>query len=377
MGKKLAQNLEFRQTPSEGKKAALYIRVSSNEFLVTRKDERAKGIHRTEADIESLFRESVRTQKEDAIAYCKKQHPPWDYEIYDEDCDISGTLDSDERPGLERLLKDISQGTIHTVVIRDISRFARNMYVLERMIKEHLFPAGVNLIGMDDGISIATPMGKFLTQILGAMAERQISEMRVNTMRNRYSAAKHGTLVHAPYTYGFRSTGPRNVAVVPEEARVVKTIFKEYVTNKTSTTAIADMLNAQKDKAPTRWGSGIWLPNRIHTILHNPRYIGKINYRDLKMLPSPFPPIIEKELWDGAQKELKRRGLIGPRTQSSINLLTGLLKCSHCIERQKKDPNVKTNMFCMTAKPELKYYDCQARHMKGKKVCLSQLILRT
>lgn len=376
MGKKPAQLVKFEPTPKEGKKAAIYIRVSSNEFRLTRKE--AKELRastkatsnpllpQNEA-LEDKVRESVATQREDAITYCKQQTPPWAYEIY-EDNELSGTLGSDERPKLARLLKDVDAGIIHTVLVRDIKRLARSGRILKDIVATHLLPNGVELHGLTDGTRISTPNARFFTSILAEVAELEVNYTREHSMRNREQAALDGTLAHCPCTYGYQSTGKRSVGIVPKEAKWVRVIFHEYAINKRSCQDIADKLTAQK--APTRWGSGFWSSARVYAILHNPRYIGRINYRGHTMLENHvFKPIIEMKVWDKAQAELKRRSIIGPRTQNSPHLLTGLLKCPYCIERQKKDPNVKPNMFSMIAGKTLRYYDCQTRHRKGARSC--------
>ena len=315
MGKKQAKVFKFVPTSKEGKKAGIYIRVSSNEFLLSRREERKKEKEAQEAHsanptsapetIEDKVRQSVATQKEDAIRYCKKQEPPWYYETY-EDNEISGTLGKDERPDLDKLLADVAAGKIHTIIVRDVKRLARNARLLKDIIDDYLIPNGVELIGLFDNIHISTPYARFFTAILGEVAELEVAYIRETTMRNREQAALDGTLAHCSFVYGYESIGRRQIGVVEEEAEIVKQVFKEYVINKTSANTIADMLTTQK--TPMRWGAGRWGPGRIRDILTNPRYIGRINYRQHKMLPSPFPPIVDEKLWYAAQEERKRRG---------------------------------------------------------------------
>ena len=122
MVKKPARITRFEPTTKEGKKAAIYIRVSSNEFRPTRKENQTLKRQQRAANqpvtppndpVENKVRESITTQKQDAIQYCQQQRPPWPYEIY-EDNEFSGTLDIEDRPDLSRLIKDIIDGKIHT-----------------------------------------------------------------------------------------------------------------------------------------------------------------------------------------------------------------------------------------------------------------------
>ena len=55
-----------------------------------------------------------------------------------------------ERPGVQRLLKLVEQGAIRTIIVRDLSRFARN-YLEAGHYLEFVFPAyGVRFISIND-----------------------------------------------------------------------------------------------------------------------------------------------------------------------------------------------------------------------------------
>ena len=171
MGKKQARVVKFEQTPSAGKKAAIYVRVSSNEFIVSRHDE--KKLKEIQPSIEDKVRQSVTTQRADAIQYCQKQVPPWTHQLY-EDNDLSGTLGADERPGLAKLLRDVEQGKIHTILVRDVKRLARNNRILKEIIADYLLPKGVELHGLTDAIKISTPNARFYTSVMAEVAELEV-----------------------------------------------------------------------------------------------------------------------------------------------------------------------------------------------------------
>lgn len=69
--------VEFKPTTKAGKRAAIYVRVSRNEFT-------------TGDDGEKELRQSVKNQKEDGIRHCEREG--WEYELYDKDCELSGTF---------------------------------------------------------------------------------------------------------------------------------------------------------------------------------------------------------------------------------------------------------------------------------------------
>src|SRR5450756_2619759 len=116
---RLLDKLRFKQIPYEGKKAALYVRVSKDEFILNESGEREE-------------RTSVTTQRDDAVEYAKGKK--WAYEVYDQDSDISGFEDIAKRPGISKLLQDVRDGKIHTVVVREVKRLSRNQSQLSHII---------------------------------------------------------------------------------------------------------------------------------------------------------------------------------------------------------------------------------------------------
>ena len=66
--------------------------------------------------------------------------------------------------------------------------------------------------------------------------------------------------------------------IVPEEAEIVRGIFREYFDDRVSMRAIADALNARG--VPTK-RNGRWSKRQIHRILHSPLYEGARRWADI------------------------------------------------------------------------------------------------
>lgn len=374
---------EFVRTSVEGKKAAIYVRVSQNEFQRKSKRKPDDG-GPDERELEA--RQSVKTQRSDAIAICEKNK--WQYEIYDKDCETSGTLVAGKDTGrkdLARLLEDVEKKRIHTIIARDVKRFARNNRHLKDIIFDFLIPNGVPLVGTSQPLDITTPEGRVFVSMLGEFAELEVYNTRAVSMRNREAKAEEGTLLLNPYTYGFdNQSGKGPLIVVEAEAETVRRIFHMYTKKHMSYMTIANTLN--EEGVPTKWKglitrkrdftNSLWTETQISKTLRNLRYIGQISYND-NVYESPFPPIVSRELWNETQAEHASRTKKGGFgfTKKSKHLLSGILKCGYCLadydENTAKGWKITPSMTIGYAgkNGKHKYYICQTKYHIKKDYC--------
>ena len=76
------------------------------------------------------------------------------------------------RPGLQKMLSVVKAGD--TVVVESVSRFARNTRDLLDLI-DKLTAKGVEFVSQKEHIDTATPTGKFMLTVFGAVAELERS----------------------------------------------------------------------------------------------------------------------------------------------------------------------------------------------------------
>ena len=97
--------------------------------------------------------------------------PDWQYvEIY-ADPGISGTR-AEKRPDFLRMIEDCRAGKIQKVLVKSISRFARNTVDALNYIRE-LRELGISVYFESENIDTLTPGGEVLLTILAAMAEQE------------------------------------------------------------------------------------------------------------------------------------------------------------------------------------------------------------
>ena len=82
---------------------------------------------------------------------------------------ISGTKTKNRKEFLQ-LMRDAREKTFDMIIVKDISRFARNTKDLLELV-EQLTAKGVEFVSKKEAIDTTTPTGKFMLTIFGAVAE--------------------------------------------------------------------------------------------------------------------------------------------------------------------------------------------------------------
>ena len=317
---------DFKPTDKAGKKAAVYVRVSRNEFKTK--------VFASEKEAEKELRESVITQIQNGKTFCQNNN--WDYEIYDRDSGQSGFDGEETRQDLQRLVRDIEQGKIHTVITREHWRVSRNAEFTEKFINL-LFNNGVDYIGLDEPIDIKTPDGQMMLGIKGRMGQNYLSYISKKSKSNKTYLASKGGLITVGNCLGYKHVGKNKVEIVPDEAKVIKWLFESRSKGfgLLEIARQADKLG-YRTKTGTKFGTG-----NLTLFFKNPRYTGHIRYNG-KIIPSPYPKIIEFELWEKCQ-EFRSKAI----ARHDSNRLSKILKCGVC----------GTSMSTRTCN-KLRYYQC-------------------
>ena len=150
--------------------------------------------------------------------YCERRG--WEISGEYVDAGISGSKDS--RPELNRLMADAHKRRFDGVCVWKLDRFGRSLRHLVNALAD-LESLGVSFISIKDNLDLATPSGRLMFQIIGAMAEfeRSLIQERVKAgLRNaRAKGRKLGrprSLVDIMKIASLRSQG-RSVREIAEE----------------------------------------------------------------------------------------------------------------------------------------------------------------
>ena len=316
-----------------------------------------------------------------------RSNPDWEFVDVYTDEGISAT-NTRHRDGFNRMIADALAGRIDLIVTKSVSRFARNTVdslTAVRELKEH----GTEVYFEKEGIYTFDSKGELLITIMSSLAQeesRSISENVTWGQRKRFADGK----VSLPYKsfLGYRK-GPDGLPeIVPEEAEIVREIYRLFIQGKT-VNWIATHLTGKG--IPTPRGKEKWQTSTIESILTNEKYKGSavlqkkftVDFLSKKMkvnegeVPQFFvenshPGIISREVFDLVQLEMKRRKGRSRHT-SAKSLFSDRLVCSCCGGTfgskvwHSNDPYRKVIWRC-NRKYARKGNACPNRHLEEKEL---------
>jgi site-specific DNA recombinase len=283
---------------TEGKVAAVYTRVST--------DEQAEHGH------------SIDEQERRCRDFIVREEG-WTYAETFAEAGVKGTLAS--RPQLDRLLVRLDDFDV--VVINSLDRLGRSTKNLLELYD--LFEAkGVALVFLRERVDTSTPVGRLLRTVLSAIAEFERDLIAERTSSALAARARKGRVAAGTPKYGYRWGDEKDLVVVPDQARVVRAIFKDLISGM-SQREIGRKLNAES--VPT-WGGGTWTQSAISKILRSPVYTGKVEYKG-EVFDGDHEAIIDDETWEKAKALRSGPRRKGGRTPDRGHLLgKGLLRCT-------------------------------------------------
>ena len=280
------------------------------------------------------------------------------------DAGISGTS-AQKRPDFQRLLSDCRRGRVDKILVKSISRFARNAADCLETIRE-LRAIGVGVCFEEQGIDTSEITGELLTAMFSAIAQKE-SESISGNMRWSYQArTKKGTFLPAAMPFGYRIEG-RKIVIDEERAKIVRQIFHNYLAGQ-SMDEIAAQLNRENVTVRIGLENRRWIHSAISYILSNERYIGDSLWqktyatdtlparqvrnhgeRQQYYAEATHPPIIEKEIFLAAQELKKRRSEARVDYKLADGPLRRKISCGICGTRYtRKVCRGKTYWVCRT-----------------------------
>jgi len=101
----------------------------------------------------------------------------WDVVGVYEDAGISGAKGRDKRPGLDRLLKDVTARKVNMIAAWSVDRLGRSLQDLVAMLND-LQAVGCDLYLHQQALDTSTPSGRAMFQMCGVFAEFERSMIR-------------------------------------------------------------------------------------------------------------------------------------------------------------------------------------------------------
>lgn len=302
-----------------------------------------------------------------------------------------------DRPDFQRMIRDIDEGKVSTVIVKDMSRFGRDHILVGYYTKYYFAEADVRFIAVYDQVDSETNPDDDITpfkNILNEMYAKDCSKKIKAVMKAKGNAGKH-LATHPPLGYKKDPNDKEKWVIDERGAETVREIFSLCM-NGYGPTQIARILTERKIDTPVvyfhkhglptpaklREDSEIWDQKSVARILENVEYTGctvnfktyKKSYKSKKRIKLPQEDwlifentqevIIDRQTFDSVQKirQCKRR----PSRMGEMSSLSGMVYCADCGKRMYL-------CRCTTMK-QAEYFNCSTYRKKKKNLCTSHQI---
>lgn len=314
-----------------------------------------------------------------------QSNPDWEFAGIYADEAIPGTT-VEKRANFRRLIKDCDAGKIDIIITKSISRFARNTVDLLETVR-HLKALGIEVRFEKEHINTLTTDGELMLTILASYAQEEVETMSQNikwTIRKRF---QNGQLSGCCSFLGYKwDDSQKKLVVVPEEAEIVRSIFKMY-NNGYSLQQIVDSLKEQGVK-PYR--AQTFEKTTIRNILTNIKYTGNLLLqlyysqdpitkkakKNTGELPQYYSEnsheaIIDMDTFQAVQRRLNAMREEGNASYYETRAFSRKIVCGECGRHYSRirSRSVKTHTTCTNY-----YWTCSRRKEYGKKVCPAEWI---
>lgn len=311
-------------------KTALYIRVSSKE--------QAENGHSIDAQ----------TRRLKAFAEAKDLE---NIELYKDDGFSGASLN---RPEMQRLIRDVKERRVSTVLVYKLDRLSRSQKDTLHLIEEVFNKCGASLVSISESFDTSTAFGRAMIGILSVFAQLERENIRERIMMGKEENAKKGRWNGGGNTqgtvFGYRRKD-KQWQIEPYEAEIVKEIYALYLDGH-GATKIRNLINE-------KYGDIFPDHTRVTAILKNSFYAGRIKHGG-KEYEGVHEGIMDSNTFDMVQIFREKRRVRTPKIKDSNFILRGLVKCEWCGKNYTSRPSSKNRPG------RYDYYSCFGRFAAAK-----------
>lgn len=239
---------------------------------------------------------------------------------------ISGR-NADNRPDFQRMISDCSKGLFDIIIVYKTDRFARNKYD-SAIYKRQLKRCGVELHYAAEAIPEG-PEGIILESLMEGLAEYYSAELSQKIRRGIRESALKAHCTGGNLALGYKIAPDKSFEIEPDGAAAVQTIFDKYIKGE----PCADIMRYLNDLGIKTSRGNPFTKSSLNRIIQNEKYIGVYTCGDMR-IEDAVPPIVSKEVFYMAQRELENRRTSKQAAKPRADyLLAGKLFCGHCKKR--------------------------------------------
>lgn len=290
-----------------------------------------------------------------------EENPNWkNAGIYADDG--KSATNTKKRDDFNAMIGDALDGKIEMILTKSVSRFARNTVdalITIRKLKEK----NVAVVFEKEGVNTLDGTGEILLAILSSLAQEESRNISENTRWGVVRRFEKGqVIVNHNKFMGYTKNEKGELVIVPEEAEIVRTVFRLYLEGYSAAKISAHL---QEKGIRTTTGKEKWHATVVMKMLRNEKYMGDALLQKTytvdfmtkkKVINNGIVPqyyveddheaIIPKELFFRVQEEIMRRSAMCKSAvtrkknqkskYSSGYALTGILLCGKCGQEYRR-----------------------------------------
>ena len=296
----------------------------------TEKKEQLKAVIYARYSSDNQREESIEGQIRDCMQYAEYHN----ISVISTYIDRALSAKTDNRPEFQQMIKDSAKGLFDLVIVWKLDRFARNRYDASHY-KNALKENGVKLVSAKETISEGSE-GIILESVLEGYAEYYSVDLAEKVSRgmesNAYKCMNNGSVT----PMGYYVDEEQHLQLDEKKAPFVKEIFTRFADGESMKEIIADMnargvgitIKGKRGKIKSREAPLSY--NTIRHMLVNRKYLGEYRFNGY-VVENAIPAIIDKELFDRAQKRLEiNKKAPAAHAAKEAYVLTTKLFCGKC-----------------------------------------------
>ena len=198
-----------------------------------------------------------------------QNHDGWELVDVYADEGITGTR-MDKREDLNRLLTDCRKGKIDKVLVKSISRLARNTRDCLASLRE-LSRLGVSVQFEKENIDTGTLTTELMVSVSGSLAQQESVSISQNQRMSYQRRMERGEFITCKAPFGYRLIDGKRLEVISDEAKLVRWMFNAYLSGH-SLEWIAEQMT--KTGVSTTDGKPYWQCTTVLYTLTNEKYMG-------------------------------------------------------------------------------------------------------
>jgi len=249
-----------------------------------------------------------------------RQHDGWELvDVYADEA-VSGTK-TEKREDFNRMMSDARKGRIDRVLVKSISRFARNTRDCLTTLRE-LSKLGVTVQFEKENIDTGTLTTELMVSVSGSLAQQESVSIAQNIRMGYRRRMERGEFITNKPPFGYRNTDGGRLEIIPEEAEIIRWVFASYLDGH-SLDWIAEEMNRKGIRK--KYGKAAWTRRAVTYWLKNEKYTGNTLCQKTFSSGFPFtkrpnqgeldqfyvegshPAIVSQEVFDKAQALLRQK----------------------------------------------------------------------